>query len=479
MNPGEILAGRYLVDKVLGQGGMGVVVAGRHLQLGNRVAIKFLLAEAAHHPEATARFLREARAAVQIQSEHVARVSDVGTLDNGAPYMVMEFLNGSDLAKVLAERHGPFAIDEAIDYLLQACEAIAEAHALGIVHRDLKPANLFLTRRADGSPLVKVLDFGISKITAGQGADANMTATASVMGSPAYMSPEQVRSAKNVDTRTDIWSLGMILYEFLAGRPAFEAETMSGLLAQIVADPPTPLRVRRPDVPARLEAVVMRCLEKDLARRTRDVVEFAQAVLPFSPACQISVERIRRVVHGKVDRQPLPSAATPPRDATVWPEHPSVAAPSAGDSHRTVTAGSWGSTGNRPTGGRRTWIVAAISACALTGLGFAYYALRAPVTAAPGPIAAPMESTPTLPAKPSTPPVTTPASPLSEPPPTVVAAPEIELAPRNRIAPVPPATGRPAGPPRAAGPRPNRAPGAAAAPTGSAQPDKDLFDDIN
>jgi serine/threonine-protein kinase len=190
MNPGEVLAGKYMVDQVLGQGGMGVVVAGRHVQLGNRVAIKFLLPGAAQHPEATARFLREARAAVQIQSEHVARVSDVGTLDNGAPYMVMEFLNGSDLGQVLAARGAPFAIEEGVSYLLQACEAIAEAHALGIVHRDLKPANLFLTQRADGSALVKVLDFGISKVMAGHDADASITATATVMGSPAYMSPE-------------------------------------------------------------------------------------------------------------------------------------------------------------------------------------------------------------------------------------------------------------------------------------------------
>jgi serine/threonine protein kinase len=444
---------------------MGVVVAGRHVRLGNRVAIKFLLPEAAHHAEATARFLREARAAVQIQSEHVARVSDVGTLENGAPYMVMEFLSGSDLGKLLSARGAPFAIEEAVDYLLQACEAIAEAHALGIIHRDLKPANLFLTHRADGSALVKVLDFGISKMMAGPSAQVSLTGTASVMGSPAYMSPEQVRSAKNVDARTDVWSLGMILYEFLTARPAFVAETVSGLLAQIVADPPTPLRARRPDIPARLETVVMRCLEKDPGRRIGNVAEFAQALLPFSPSSQISVERIRRVLQSGAALGASPET--------------SAKAGSRGDLPHAVTVGSWGSTGSRSIGGRRKWLLLALSVGALGGIGSAYYASRTPAGAPPS-AALPLDPRAGASAPTTAEPAPDKASPLFDPAPSVVPVPDVETSQRGGTIPVQPALDRGrAGTPRTTGPKPVRAPGAGGTPAASAQPKRDLFDDIH
>src|SRR4051812_29611172 len=206
---GDVLAGKYRVDKILGAGGMGVVVAAHHVQLDERVAIKFLLPEALGNAEAVARFAREARAAVKIKSEHVARVIDVGTLETGAPYMVMEYLEGGDLSQVLASR-GPLPVEEAVEYVLQACEAIAHAHALGIVHRDLKPANLFLIRRPDGTNAIKVLDFGISKVMPGKSASSDnaMTRTRTVMGSPLYMSPEQMASTRDVDGRTDLWALG-------------------------------------------------------------------------------------------------------------------------------------------------------------------------------------------------------------------------------------------------------------------------------
>jgi serine/threonine-protein kinase len=232
---GEVLAGKYRVERVLGVGGMGVVVAALHIGLDERVAIKFLLPEALGNPEAVARFAREARAAVKIKSLHVARVSDVGVLETGAPYMVMEFLQGQDLSQRVRD-HGPLSIQEAVDFILQACEAIAEAHALGMVHRDLKPANLFLTRMADGSPCVKVLDFGISKVTSpsSSGQDFGMTKTQAVMGSPLYMSPEQMASSRDVDGRTDIWALGTILYELLTGRVPFLGDTMPQLCAMIL-----------------------------------------------------------------------------------------------------------------------------------------------------------------------------------------------------------------------------------------------------
>ena len=206
---GDVLAGKYRVDRVLGVGGMGVVVAATHLQLEERVALKFMLPEAYGDPDLAARFTREARAAVKLKSEHVARVLDVGTLDTGAPYIVMEYLDGTDLADELHKK-GPLPVHEAAEYVLQACDALAEAHALGIVHRDLKPANLFLTRRGDGSPLVKLLDFGISKTSAFNDAGVAMTKTAAMMGSALYMSPEQMTSPKDVDARADVWALGTI-----------------------------------------------------------------------------------------------------------------------------------------------------------------------------------------------------------------------------------------------------------------------------
>ena len=294
---GQILAGKFRIERVLGQGGMGIVVAATHLQLDERVALKFLLPDALANPEAVERFAREARASVKIKSEHVARVSDVGTLESVSPYMVMEYLHGEDLA-AWVRRNGALPVPEAIEFLLQACEAIAEAHALGIVHRDLKPANLFVTRRVDGSPCIKVLDFGISKVTVpGAVPEFGMTKTSTVMGSPLYMSPEQMSSSRNVDMRTDIWALGVILYETLTGRVPFEAETMPQLCGMILQDPPRPIHELRPDLPQALQQVLLRCLEKDRARRWNNVAELAFALAPFAlPAAQRSAERIARVL---------------------------------------------------------------------------------------------------------------------------------------------------------------------------------------
>lgn len=294
VQPGQILAGKFQIERVLGEGGMGVVVAAQHLQLGQRVALKFLLREALANPVVAERFLREARATVKLKSEHVGRVIDVGQLDDGAPYIVMEYLDGCDLQQFLAQ-HAKLPVAQAVDFCLQAAEAVAEAHSLGIIHRDLKPANLFLTVRADGGALVKVLDFGISKAT-GETEDFSLTRTATVMGSPGYMSPEQLRSARDVDARTDVWAFGVILYELVAGVAPFAAESITELTLKVAMDPVPPMD---PSVPAGFAAVIHKCLAKDPAQRFGSIAELAAALAPFGPPGSAQqAQRIARVQAG-------------------------------------------------------------------------------------------------------------------------------------------------------------------------------------
>src|SRR5690348_15202731 len=294
---GDLLAGKYRVEKVLGFGGMGVVVSAFRTDLEQRVAVKFLGSAAAERPDAAERFRREARAAAKIRSEHVARVLDVGTLDTGLPYMVMEFLEGNDIADELRRLERLPMID-AVDFILQAIEALAEAHASGVVHRDLKPGNLFLAHRADGSRRVKVLDFGISKALSGSSVEElSLTKTAALIGSPLYMAPEQMRSAKDVDTRADIWSLGAMLYEMLTGQPPYMGESIPQLCAALLHDDPIPLRQHRPEVPEGLELAVLRCLMKDRTQRFPTVFELGRALLPFAmPDSRVHVERAERVL---------------------------------------------------------------------------------------------------------------------------------------------------------------------------------------
>ncbi len=341
---GDVLAGKYRVDCVLGVGGMGVVVAAHHIQLDDKVAIKFMLPEALSNREAVARFAREARAAVKIKSEHVARVSDVGTLESGAPYMVMEYLEGSDLSAWL-EQQGTLPVGQIVEFILQACEALAEAHAYGIVHRDLKPANLFVIRRPDGLLSVKVLDFGISKVAEfnSAGPVASMTTTSALLGSPLYMSPEQMRSSKDVDARSDIWSLGVILYELLAGDSPFAADTMPELVVRVMSAAPPPLRNKRPDAPDGIEAVILKCLEKDRDRRFQTVGELAIALVAFGTSrSKASVERISGVIRSA-------------RYSSVPPPSPPIR-PSSSSTTKTLeeaTGASWGKTSSLARPSRR------------------------------------------------------------------------------------------------------------------------------
>src|SRR5688500_4451427 len=218
---GDRIADKYVVESIIGEGGMGLVVAARHVELDQRVAIKLLLPAIAELGTAAERFRREARSAARIRSDHVCRVLDVGSLPSGVPYLVMEHLEGCDLATEL-ERRTRLPVAEAIEWVLQACEGLAEAHSVGIVHRDLKPANLFLARRSDGSKRIKLLDFGVSKALDDSGAGQHkLTQTSTLVGSPLYMSPEQLSSSRDVDVRTDIWALGAVLHELLSGKPPF------------------------------------------------------------------------------------------------------------------------------------------------------------------------------------------------------------------------------------------------------------------
>ena len=291
---GQLLAGKYRVEAVLGEGGMGVVVAATHVQLEKRVAIKFMLPAALEDRQAVERFLREARSAVQLTSEHVARVLDVGTLESGAPYIVMELLEGRTLEELVLER-GPLPVGDAVEYVVQVCEAVAEAHGRNIVHRDLKLANLFLTQRVDKGALVKVLDFGLSKVI-GPNAKARLTRDLAIMGTPEYMSPEQLRSSADVDTRADLWSLGVILFELLTGQTPFQAPSMPEVCALVLHEPPRSLLELAPDVPEALVAVIERCLEKEPDRRFQDVASFAEALEPFVPRGTVRPgDRIRRV----------------------------------------------------------------------------------------------------------------------------------------------------------------------------------------
>jgi serine/threonine protein kinase len=277
---------------------MGVVVAAHHIHLDEKVAIKFLLPDALNNPEAVARFAREARAAVKIKSDHVARIIDVGTLDTGAPYIVMEYLEGGDLSAWITQR-GALPIEQAVEFILQASEALADAHGLGIVHRDLKPANLFCIRRNDGLLSVKVLDFGISKLTtlSASGPDMSMTKTSTIMGSPMYMSPEQLLSSRDVDARTDIWALGVILYELLTGKAAFNGETLAELCVKISTQPAPALRDSRPDAPLGLQEVISKCLQKDRNNRYANIAQLANAIFPYGPRrARDSVERISRII---------------------------------------------------------------------------------------------------------------------------------------------------------------------------------------
>jgi eukaryotic-like serine/threonine-protein kinase len=409
--------GKYVVDRVIGSGGMGLVVAARHEALGELVAIKLLRPKAAGDKVHAERFAREARSMIKIKSEHVVRVLDAGTLESGAPYIVMEYLVGRDLAQLL-RAEGPIDLQRAADLMLQVCEAVSNAHAVGVVHRDLKPSNFFVTERPDGTTLVKVLDFGISKAIGTDGiVDPNLTETQAVFGSPTYMSPEQIRSAKHVDHRSDVWSLGVALYESTTGKLPFAADNVAGLLASIVADPPYYPRGFAPHLPQAFEELLLAALAKDPAQRVQSVADLAFRLAPYaSPNVETHglVERIARLTNRAVPAAlstttgPVfpgmlpPGPPSSPNIGVMSPSMPGVMPPAGFQQvpHDARTSGvAFGSTGMdlsaeaRPARGNVAAAIAVgLGAALLIVVGAGAYHLRTRPTTAPMMTASPTSS---------------------------------------------------------------------------------------
>jgi serine/threonine-protein kinase len=420
---GRCIAGKYRLDRVIGRGGMGVVYAGRHELLDQPVAVKLLIGDAAVDPTSSARFLNEARAAACIPSDHVVRVLDVG-LEEERPYFVMEYLEGKDLARLLEER-GPLPQRDAVEYVLEAIEALAQAHALGIIHRDLKPSNLFLAERPDGSRVVKVLDFGIAKAF---GPAAQMQAAAvttqGLVGSPAYMAPEYVRSAKNIDTRADIWAIGVILYELLTGELPFEGENSGEVLAAILEKTPAPIASRRAGVSPELEAVVTKCLARKPKNRYAELADVAEALAPFATKRSPSIVRIRASVATLMLR-PLDADRTGSTHAVgAGRDDPTEVAPVARGED---TGQSWTSGGAPATqpATRMAKAIAVVAAVAVAVIVMGVRSMRTATSAAP-PAVGPSESVSPAPTSPpaisaptaiatATETATTPSTPTSTP----------------------------------------------------------------
>ncbi len=368
---GQVIAGKYRIERQIGRGGMGIVLAATHLQLEHLVAIKVMRRDLLEDDKALDRLLFEARSAARIRSEHVARVLDVGTLESGSPFIVMEYLEGEDLADLL-DREGVLSVEQAVMFMLQCCEALAEVHVSAMVHRDLKPGNLFIARLPDGSPTLKIVDFGISKHIGGPARSGAATTSSHVLGSPFYMAPEQMR-AESVDERSDIWALGAILFEMLTGRTPFVGETVPAVYASVLSNSPPPLETLRPGIPPGLDDVVQRCLEKDPAQRFCDVADLAEALAPFGgPASAQRVERITRILTNpgplRSRSSLFPSGSLPAAVGGVPPGEISPSSLSAGAwAEVTPASGMRGNDELRPRGSR--------TAAIAVGLGFATLAM--------------------------------------------------------------------------------------------------------
>jgi serine/threonine-protein kinase len=532
IEPGQALAGRYRIERQIGAGAMGVVVEAWHIELRQRVAIKFLYPQLADNLDLAERFRREARAAGSIDSEHVAKVLDTGTLDEGRThYYVMEYLQGNDLARELAEQ-GPLPVSTAVDYVLQACHAIGAAHARGIVHRDLKPANLFVVERPNGERLIKVLDFGISKFTELGSKQFSITNSAVLMGSPAYMSPEQLESTRDVDGRADIWSLGVILHELILGEVPFKGESVLQFVRSVLAGG-RPSLLRRDGVPLELEAIVTRCLKQERSERFENIEALAAALRPLSTGAQATRDAaLGEVREPRLTRHTIPLGSLRSLGNAPAPSPESMPGQTERVAQRSAQPepSSWGSTWSAAGRRQLLWRRSAYGAAAAAGLGMiAYFGLRTrvaeseppapsaaldadssngvappPAMAEPTPAAArasePTEPEPSAalapiaPAEPSVPAepsagATVPSVETEPPPPVAATAPERAPAPwPTRVNPAPssaalaarPTAARPAARPTSipAASRPSASTPAPAAPEGEGQAQPELHPDV-
>ncbi len=300
LEAGQIVARKYRVGELIAVGGMGVVHAGTHLELGHTVAIKCVRADCASSGEVVRRFLNEARVAASLRSDHVAKVFDAGWTPDGVPYIVMEHLQGRDLATQLVES-GALPVRDAVRYILEACDALEEAHRAGLIHRDVKPENLFIVEHSNGKTALKLLDFGVSTHFRPASGSRRMTAGGHSVGSPNYMSPEQMTSPRDTDQRTDIWSLGAVLYELLTGVRAFDGETVPMICSAVLSTEPAPISKLRPEVSPALERIVQKCLERDRERRFESVALLKEALQPYAapdardPASNSMTQTARRI----------------------------------------------------------------------------------------------------------------------------------------------------------------------------------------
>lgn len=378
---GQMIANKFEITQLLGVGGVGFVVAANHTELGQKVALKFLKPEMLANTQVAGRFAQEALAAARIRSEHVARVFDVGSLADGTPFIVMEFLDGRDLFDIITQ-DGPQPVRRAVDYVLQACEALADAHSCGIVHRDIKPENLFLLRRSEGIELIKVLDFGISKLAlTGNNVKSKVPLVKTMLpvGSPVYMSPEQIRASKDIDQRTDIWSIGCVLYELLTGVAAFDAPSLTQLSAAILEVNPSPPSLSRPEIPIELDDIVKRCLEKNPNDRFQNVAQLATALYPFGPRrARIHAERCCRLlkVPGSTHAEfELPSVRPPDWESTTGSSGSFLKVAAAAPAKPLVTQDEIETF--RPAYRSKTIKIAAIAVLAVAALVGGFLALRA------------------------------------------------------------------------------------------------------
>jgi eukaryotic-like serine/threonine-protein kinase len=454
---GEVVGEKYRLVRLLGEGGMGTVYEARHDVIGRRFAVKFLHAELASHPEILARFRREAQAAGSLENENIAAVTDFGTSSDGAPYIVMEFLEGQDLAKVLAQT-GPLPVQRAAHILIQVCRGLLAAHGRGIVHRDLKPENLLLQTRGDGGDLVKILDFGIAKLKSTEHRPEAATRTGITLGTPYYMPPEQARGQKELDERADIYALGVILFELLSGQKPHNGENYNAILYSILMQTAPRIETYRPDLPPELAALVHRAMAADAKERPQSVSELAEALAPFT------------------GRSLTPSPTTDPGSTVFFPQGPpqrsaSTRAPVA------LTPGRASAYYSPPPSRTGLWVGLGVALVSVLG-ATVFFLSGGPTPAPPGAAATPRSASAPTP------------TPVAPPTPVDIATPEIAAAPPlpfNSAPPAPVVAAPPAQRPRAGAKSPKPQPkvpdppSAAAAPAPvkppapRPKPDDDLF----